>query len=59
MNKQCPFCGSHDCAVNHIQASDFESFAVECRSCGARGPQSYEQKDEDALKAWNQRVNDL
>lgn len=55
--KPCPFCGS-----SHVLAEDFEEFDmgmywIRCGDCGA----GVSTKDtmEEAIKAWNRRVNDV
>lgn len=42
---QCPFCGSSD---NFIERADFSSCYVTCNECGAHGPTSCDETEEDA-----------
>lgn len=42
--KVCPFCGASDAFVERIELS---SCAVICNQCGARGPESCPEDDED------------
>ncbi|WP_442881591.1 Lar family restriction alleviation protein [Comamonas sp.] len=47
----CPFCGSPNVTLEHIQSSAYEAF---CEFCGASGPCDSEQWR--AAKGWNARA---
>ncbi|WP_227171054.1 Lar family restriction alleviation protein [Enterobacter hormaechei] len=52
--KPCPFCGSDDVSIDSY--SNGEIFFGCCRTCGANGPESWEETE--AALAWNRRAGD-
>lgn len=66
--KPCPFCGSNnDLSIISYGTLEHGHFYVQCKKCGANGPQAKINKNnidhllrihDKAIKAWNQRPYD-
>lgn len=50
--KPCPFCG----AKRKLEYEPGWSDAVECKRCGAKGPQFYGLDANEGIRAWNKRT---
>lgn len=55
--KPCPFCGGEGCVQEHVFSGYTSTFGVVCLDCCCETRQFYDSK-EDAIEAWNRRVND-
>ena len=50
----CPFCG---CAEPFVERADYSSCYVICNDCGARGPSSCDENEDDANASENDEVD--
>lgn len=56
--KPCPFCGSNKCnVIEHAFHNLSSTYGVKCWNCKAESWQFFDTKEE-AIEAWNRRVND-
>lgn len=57
--KPCPFCGSKNTACSfyttHTEGME-DHYYIGCKNCGANGSRG--KSEEEAIEAWNRRVND-
>ncbi len=50
--KPCPFCGSKD--LRPVFEGQYDH-CIECRCCGAMGPDPHDQRDKSKVITWDSR----